>query len=147
MIPFFGGRMLDATGAVLMRLGEHAVHTWDVAVSFSPEAQLLAPAVDLLIDRLADRVGRLGRGPKPAAAPVVIAVSTTDPERSFVLNLGEEEVTLAAGSVDSEARLSIPAEAFIRLIYGRLDADHTPAATNISGPVTLEELRSLFPGF
>jgi hypothetical protein len=39
--------------------------------------------------------------------------------------------------------LELPAEAFIRLVYGRLDPDHTPAVT---GPADLNELRRAFPG-
>jgi hypothetical protein len=41
--------------------------------------------------------------------------------------------------------LELPSEAFIRLVYGRLDPAHTP---EVSGrPTVLEELRRAFPGF
>ena len=33
-----------------MRVGEHAVHTWDIAVALDPKATVAADAVDLLID-------------------------------------------------------------------------------------------------
>ena len=47
-------------------------------------------------------------------------------------------------SVDPD--LSMPAEAFIRLIYGRLDTEHTPAT--VSGDLaSLSQLRSIYPGF
>ena len=39
----------------------------------------------------------------------------------------------------------LPAEAFIRLLYGRMDEAHTPPAE--SAGVELDELRPLFPGF
>ena len=40
----------------------------------------------------------------------------------------------------------MPAEAFIRLIYGRLDTEHTPAT--VSGDLAvLSQLRSIYPGF
>ena len=41
--------------------------------------------------------------------------------------------------------LSLPAEAFIRLVYGRLDPDHTPASVDARG-VDLDLLRRTFPG-
>ena len=43
------------------------------------------------------------------------------------------------------SELRLPAEAFVRLLYGRLDEAHTPAAE--SAGVELGELRPLFPGF
>jgi hypothetical protein len=39
--------------------------------------------------------------------------------------------------------LELPAEAFVRLVYGRLDPAHTPP---VSGTADLDELRSVFPG-
>ena len=39
-----------------------------------------------------------------------------------------------------------PAEAFLRLVYGRLDPDHTPAVDLDAADVTLDELRRTFPG-
>jgi hypothetical protein len=41
--------------------------------------------------------------------------------------------------------LTLPGEAFVRLIYGRLDADHTPAPIDAEG-VDLDDLRAAFPG-
>lgn len=39
----------------------------------------------------------------------------------------------------------LPAEAFVRLLYGRMDESHSPPAE--SAGVELDELRPLFPGF
>jgi MDMPI C-terminal domain len=40
----------------------------------------------------------------------------------------------------------MPAEALLRLAYGRLDPEHTPA--EVSGdPDVLDKLRKIFPGF
>jgi hypothetical protein len=41
--------------------------------------------------------------------------------------------------------VELPAEALLRLVYGRLDPDHTPA--QVIGAGTLDELREVFPGF
>jgi hypothetical protein len=40
--------------------------------------------------------------------------------------------------------LTLPAEAFIRLVYGRLDPEHTPSFDG--DPELLDSLRSVFPG-
>ena len=39
----------------------------------------------------------------------------------------------------------MPAEAFVRLVYGRLDPAHTPPIK--AHRADLDELRQLFPGF
>jgi hypothetical protein len=39
----------------------------------------------------------------------------------------------------------LPAEAFIRLLYGRLDPDHTPSSVTTDG-ADLDVLRRAFPG-
>jgi uncharacterized protein (TIGR03083 family) len=136
----FGRMPTDLAGVLGMRLSEHAVHTWDVAVALDPAAKVAQDAVDLLVDRLPTLTGFLG---KQATAPVTVAVTTTGPERAFTLDTGG--VTLApAGPGDTPAAsLALPAEALLRLVYGRLDAEPGLQATG----VTLPELRSVFPGF
>jgi hypothetical protein len=42
--------------------------------------------------------------------------------------------------------LRLPAEALLRLVYGRLDSDHTPASVDAGGH-PLDSLRRAFPGF
>ena len=68
---------------------------------------------------------------------------TSDPERQFVLETGDA-VSLTEGGDDAPTELRLPAEALVRLIYGRLDAAHTPVAADSA---ELAELRVLFPGF
>jgi len=41
----------------------------------------------------------------------------------------------------------MPAEALLRLVYGRLDPGHAPPAQVLSGRVELDLLRQTFPGF
>lgn len=142
----FMGRTLDAVGIVGLRLGEHAVHTWDVAVTRDPAAAVAPEAMALLVDVLPPRAGLFARGDKPAAIPVELAVDTTGPERHYLLSIGDE-VSLSTDTGNPKGRLSIPAEALFRLCYGRLDPEHTPAATRIEGPVSLAELQAMFPGF
>jgi len=139
-VTMFGRMQVDLAGALGMRLSEHALHTWDVAVTFDPAARVAPDAVDLLIDRLTLMTGFMG---KQAPAPVAIAVTTTAPDRAFTLDTGG--VTLAPAGADDAptASLTLSAEAFIRLVYGRLDNEDDLKASG----VTLSELKSVFPGF
>jgi hypothetical protein len=142
---------LDATGLARMRLSEHAVHTWDVAAALDPAATVAADAVDLLIDTLGQMVARAA---KPDGRPRLVRVLTSDPERQFILQTGEavtltpasgEPAAEAAASAEAAAELRLPAEALLRLCYGRLDPAHTPPVKSTG--VDLDELRALFPGF
>src|SRR6202035_617843 len=128
-------------GVLGLRLSEHAVHAWDVAVTLDPAAKVAPDAVDLLVDRLPMLAGFLG---KQAPAPVAVAVTTTaGPQRAFTLDTGG--VTLAPAGEDdaTAAALALPAEALLRLVYGRLDDEQDVQASG----VTLTELKSVFPGF
>jgi uncharacterized protein (TIGR03083 family) len=138
----------DQTVADLLRyrLAEHAVHTWDVEVPGDPTATLAPGATALLIDAVGQMVGRVGR---PSAPPFRVLVSTSEPDRRFLLVVADT-VDLRPGEGDGNgdpdaARLDLPAEAFIRLVYGRLDPQHTPAT--IEGDADLDALRRTFPGF
>ena len=75
-----------STGLTKLRLGEHAVHSWDVAVALDPAATVAADAVTLLIDGLGPLIARAGR---PAASPQTVHVTTTAPDRELVLETGE----------------------------------------------------------
>jgi uncharacterized protein (TIGR03083 family) len=136
------GMDLDTTALARMRLSEHAVHTWDVAVALDPSATVAPDAVALLVDMLSQFVARAA---KPDGKRRKVRVATTDPERRFTLETAGEAVTLTASPGDEgRPELRLPAEAFVRLLYGRLDPDHTPPVE--SDGVDLDELRRLFPG-
>jgi uncharacterized protein (TIGR03083 family) len=145
------GMELGATGLARMRVGEHAIHTWDVLVALDPSATVAPDAVALLIDTLDQLAARAG---KPDGKRRRVRVSTTDPDRQFILETGEAvALTPSDGEVTAEPRdseqglseLRLPAEAFVRLVYGRMNAAHTPPA-EVAG-VDLDELRQIFPGF
>lgn len=140
----FAGMEVDADRLETMRLGEHALHSWDVLVAFDPAATVSADAVDLLIDGLGQLVARAG---KPAGDRLLVDVRTTGPDRAFSLVI-DDAVSLGdplGGAADGE--LELPAEAWLRLVYGRLDAEHTPAEVTVRGAVELDRLRQVFPGF
>ncbi len=136
-----GPMSLDAAGVVRLRLSEHAVHTWDVAVMLDPAATVDAAAVDLLIDGLGMIAGFAGKPTGPAR----IHITTTAPDREIALDLGDA-VNLGPWDGESRpARLRLPAEAFLRLVYGRLDPAHTPPLE--ADGVDVDALRAAFPGF
>jgi uncharacterized protein (TIGR03083 family) len=135
------GRDADMTGLAQMRLGEHAVHTWDIAVALDPAATLEPDAVALLIDTIGPLVARAG---KPDGTQRRVRITTSDPERHFILETGTAVTLTPADSDDGPADLRLPAEALIRLVYGRLGPACTPPL-EASG-VDLDELRQLFPG-
>jgi hypothetical protein len=89
------------------------------------------------------------RSAQPDGQQRKVRVSTTYPERRFILETGEA-VTLTPSDDETSsepglAELRLPAEAFIRLIYGRMDEAHTPPAETTG--VELDDLRQIFRGF
>ena len=133
---------LDWDRFVGMRLNEHVVHEWDVAVSLDPEATLGAAGTPVVVDNL-ELIAKFASKAQGDARTVTIM--TTDPERSFSVITGPEQVTFRRVQPNGKADLSMPAESLIRLVYGRLDPEHTPAS--IEGDARLlEELRFVFPG-
>ncbi len=136
------GMDVDLTGIARMRLSEHAIHTWDVAVALDPSATVAPDAVGLLIDT----VGQLAaRSAQPDGKHRRLRVSTSDPERHFVLETGDAVSLTESDGEEGLPELRLPAEAFVRLVYGRLGPHHTPPVE--ADGVDLDELRQLFPGF
>jgi uncharacterized protein (TIGR03083 family) len=138
----FGPFDLDFDGYVGLRLGEHALHAWDIAVVLDPSATIPASAVDILIDTLGRVAGFSGQ---PTGHEQTVHVSTSAPQRGFTVAMGTESLELAASDLVAVPDLELPSEAFIRLVYGRLDPAHTPAVGG--SPTLLDELRTAFPGF
>lgn len=67
------GMTPDIVGLLRMRLSEHAVHTWDVAVVLDAAARVDAHAVALLIDGVSPSIAWMNKSiawmSKKAAAP------------------------------------------------------------------------------
>jgi len=136
------GMQLDAVRFLRLRLPEHAIHTWDVAVSLDPSATVAPDAVELIIDGLGDMVARVG---KPRPEPVTLRVSTTAPERSFALVT--DGVALEPWSArDVAGSLELSSEELLRLVYGRLDPDHARTVRLEASGITVDDLRAIFPG-
>ncbi len=138
------GEGTDFGSFVGHRRDEHVVHTWDVAVVFDPTVPLAPDAVGQMIDSLGPAAQMSG---KPVPDERTVIVHTFDPPRTLRLELGPDAVLLEPESRPDRSldELHLPGEALIRLVYGRLDADHTP--DGVGGTADLDELRGLFTGF
>jgi uncharacterized protein (TIGR03083 family) len=143
----FFGMELDAAGLVRLRLGEHALHTWDVAVALDPAATVSADAVSLLIDNVPQFLApRLGQAP---AEPFAVRITTAGPDRDYLLATADTVIMTdypENGPDVPVGEVTMPAEALLRLAYGRLDPAHTPASVT-GDAADLSQLRSIFPGF
>jgi len=137
----FAGREPDLSGLLTLRLAEHALHTWDVAVALDSSAVVAPDAVDLLIDYLPATAAYAGR---PAEQARTLAIETVDPIRRFTLVTGPK-VLLSHDSGTEPVDLIIPAEELIRLVYGRLDPENSSAT--LPGHEVIPELRQVFQGF
>jgi uncharacterized protein (TIGR03083 family) len=129
-----------------MRLNEFALHAWDAKVGAHPDTVVAADAVPLLFEAMAGLLGWIAKPDALDGKSATLAVVTSDPAREFGLELGEK-VALTDKPAAADGTLRIPAEAWLRLITGRLAPEHTPAGTEIDGPLSLDDLRKVFPGF
>ena len=137
----FGPLTVGFDDLVGLRLNEHGMHTWDVEVTLDPTATLHPEQTALIIDNL----GLLARyTAKPTGSLRTIAVRTTDPARDFVVDMAVDSVTFSPEPAQGAHPLVLPAEAFARLLYGRLDPDHTPPVDDEADDIA--ELRKVFPG-
>jgi uncharacterized protein (TIGR03083 family) len=138
---------VDLATAAGLRLNEFTLHSWDVLVAFDASATLPVAGPSVLIDRVALLFGWLGHADALNGKRGVLAVHTREPERDFGVELSDA-VRLVDEPADPDAVLILPAEAWLRLIAGRLGPDHTPASVRIEGDlISLDELRTVFPGY
>jgi uncharacterized protein (TIGR03083 family) len=142
-LPMFG-MQIDARRLLQMRLGEHALHSWDVAASLDPAAQVPSDAVELLIDSLPEMAARAG---KAVGGPARVRIVSSEPSRDLLLAVGTEDVQLGPWDQgEADAVVHIPSEALLRLVYGRLDSDHAPPVEIEGDGIDLDRLRQVFPG-
>jgi uncharacterized protein (TIGR03083 family) len=130
-------------GFVGLRLNEHALHTWDIEVVLDQAATIPSSMAELVVDNL-ELIARYTGKPTPGE-PRLVTVRTTDPRRRFIVDLTAEGATLTPSEGSTgEVDLALPAEAFVRLIYGRFDPAHTPPIPRDSA--LLDRLRTTYPG-
>lgn len=132
---------LDFDGFVGLRLNEQAMHTWDVEVAVDPSATLSDEVAGAIIDNLQLIIRFAG---KAQGEVKELSVRTTNPSRDFMLVFADDALSLGDSAHTGEVDFELPTEAFVRLVYGRLDAEHTPSGVN---ELHVESLRKSFAGF
>jgi uncharacterized protein (TIGR03083 family) len=138
-----GPMQMDFAAFVTSRLSEHTLHSWDVAVVLDPAATLPDAAAALVLPNVSRIVRFTGKASEPYRS---LHVHTTTPDTDLTLGITADGISLEPAQSGAHPDLTLPAEALIRLAYGRLDADHTPTSVVADGPDTLEQLRRAFPG-
>lgn len=139
-ISSIGPMNLDFDAFLGMRLNEHALHTWDIEVTVDPAATLPQRVAAIIVDNL-ELIARYTA--KPTGDTATITVATTEPPRRFTITLTPDSVSFTPTTVETAPDLELTAETFTRLVYGRLDPQHTPHHDEVSG---LKVLRQVFPG-
>ncbi|MCU1390486.1 MAG: hypothetical protein JWL72_3824, partial [Ilumatobacteraceae bacterium] len=122
------------------RLNEHAMHTWDVEVVLDSSAVLPEQSAAVVLGSL-PLIARFAA--KDDGVVRDLTIRTSDPTHEFALRSGDGSVSLTPGA-GAGPIVELPAESFARLVYGRLDVDHTPADIDAA---TIASLRAIFPGF
>jgi uncharacterized protein (TIGR03083 family) len=138
---------IDVGFFVGMRSSEVALHGWDVDVAFDQAATVRAYLVPFVLDRLPLFAGFFA---KPTGKTEKVSINTKDPSRFYLLELRDNGTSLSeedGPAVDARTKVEMPGEALVRLTAGRLSPGRTPAGVHAEGELTLDELRSVFPGY
>jgi uncharacterized protein (TIGR03083 family) len=126
-----------------MRVNELALHGWDVDVALDPAAQLSEETAGIILAHFASSMAfMLAFTGKPEGLP-----STRLAIGSHTLVVTDEGIRVADGVTDPSATWDGPVESAVRLLAGRMSPEHTPPGAAVRGNVTLDELRSAFPGY
>ena len=128
-----------------MRAVEVVNHAWDVREGLDGAATLDEPGAELLAEHYAGPLAfMLGFSAKPdqLAEPATVVLG----DSGFALELGDGVTVTTTPSAPTATFLG-PVEAGVRLLTGRLRPDTTPEGVDVTGNVTLEDLRKVFPGY
>jgi uncharacterized protein (TIGR03083 family) len=138
---------VEVAVAARLRLSEFALHAWDVRVTFDENATLAPEAAGPLMEGWDYLLGWIGKGDKLEGRHGVIQVRTTAPDEVFALRLGEQISVEHVVPEEFDGTLALPAEAWLRLVSGRLSPKHTPSGIESTGIADLDLLRKVFPGY
>ena len=128
-----------------MRLNEAAQHSWDVRVALDPGAAISGQTAALLAEHFATDLsfllGFTGKA-DALAHPALVDLNGS----GFALDI-TDTVSLTTTAPRPTATFTGRLEAAVRLLAGRLTTRHTPDDVEVTGNVTLDDLRRVFPGF
>jgi uncharacterized protein (TIGR03083 family) len=138
---------VDLATAGRLRLNEVTLHSWDVRVALDPAATLRADAVPLLLEVEAFLFGWLAKPAELGGRDLAVAVTLPDLDQAFGLTFADGTAALGEVPAAPDATLTCPGEAWLRLVSGRLAPSRTPDGVAVTGDLTLDELRRVFPGY
>jgi uncharacterized protein (TIGR03083 family) len=128
-----------------MRLSEAALHGWDVRVALTPTAGLADESAQVLVELfdgpLGFLLGFIGRADR-IAGPGLLDLAGS----GFGVTI-RDSVTLVSPVQNPTATFTGPLEAAIRLFAGRLGPEYTPADVQVTGNISIDQLRAVFPGY
>ncbi|QNE21795.1 maleylpyruvate isomerase family mycothiol-dependent enzyme [Kribbella qitaiheensis] len=130
-----------------LRLNEFTLHAWDVRSGLDDKATLDGQAVPELLE---SALGNLSWISKPAALNgeySVIQVTLTDPAKQLTLHLNDPVSISFDPASSPDGTLTVPAEAWLRLVSGRLAPQYTPDGVESTGAASLDTLRHVFAGY
>lgn len=129
-----------------LRLSEWSLHGWDVRVAADPAAGLLEESALLVLDlwsgELSFLTGFLAKT-EHVPAPAVVDLAGS----GYLLTLSSDGASMGTSEGEATAVFTGPVEAAVRLLNGRLRPEFTPPSVEVSGAVSLETLREVFPGY
>lgn len=131
-----------------MRFREVTIHAWDVAVAVDDGAVIRGTAAGILADQTPEMMGRVADQSVAAALDLeAVSIAGFDPDRSFVLSLKDAATLRSGADAFGTPVLRLPTEAFVRLVYGRLDDNHVNGTVVQKPDGLLNRLRTVFTGF
>jgi uncharacterized protein (TIGR03083 family) len=137
---------------VQTRLGETALHSWDIRVGLDATARLLADTVRAHFPQVLDTLTRRSKAEARAALDGTrYGLEVFGPlETRFTLDVTHEALQVSEGLNEPHVTLRLSAEAFVRLHAGRLPLERAESA----GEVLVDgdrdralRLNELFAGF
>jgi uncharacterized protein (TIGR03083 family) len=137
---------VDVATSAVLRLTEFGYHDWDVRVAFDPSATLAPEAADLMYDRVGALFGWIAKPANLDGRTAELLIRITDRAETAGLHLADP-VALTDPPAAPDGELDLPLEAWLRLAAGRLKPQYTPASVRVSGPISLDDLRAVFPGY
>jgi uncharacterized protein (TIGR03083 family) len=129
-----------------MRLNEAAQHSWDARVAFDDGATIPDDTASLVVGHYAAGLGFLLGFIGKADALTEPAVVTLG-DLGVALSVTDTVALVPTEGAAATATLDGGPDAVARLISGRLTPRWTPESVTVSGNVTLDDLRRVFPGY
>jgi uncharacterized protein (TIGR03083 family) len=137
----------DVATVAGLRLNELALHSWDVRVGLDQNATLDPSAATILLPGPLMLIGWISKPERLDGNHAVLRITTTAPESTFFLRLADHVSIETDTTEQPDGTLTLPAEAWLRLVAGRLAPRHTPKGMVSTGSADLDLLRQVFPGF